>query len=129
MWQAWTEPEHFARWAGCDGHSVPLASITMDVRPGGTLRYVMVNDSTGAETPGFAVYREVVEPERLVFVWQDSRLPEESVVTIVFTDLGDTTEMTLHQVGFTYGDLEWGLHASRAGMAEEIDKLARYVQR
>lgn len=128
VWRAWTEPAQFACWAGCDGRSVPLSTVEMDVRPGGQFRWIMVNDSTGEKTPSAGTYLEVVAPERLVYRWNDPRLAEESVVTITLAELAaDTTELTLRQVGWTYGALEWGLHATRQGMTEEIDKLARHL--
>ncbi len=128
VWQAWTCPDQFARWAGCDGFSVPLSTIDMDVRPGGRFRWTMIHDESGEETPATGVYIEVVEPSRLVYRWEDSRVPEESIVTITLIELEHGTELTLRQVGWTYGSLEWGLHATRAGMAQEIDKLARYLE-
>jgi uncharacterized protein YndB with AHSA1/START domain len=128
VWKAWTDPERFACWAGCDGWSFPRSRIQMDVRPGGTFRGVMVNDTTGEEIVSEGVYREVVQPERLAWVWTFSDpLPEESVVTLTLTDLGGKTELQLRQVGWTWGDLEAGLRDTRAGMGEEIDKLAKYL--
>lgn len=129
IWQAWTLPEQFACWAGCDGCSVPRSTIEMDVRPGGRFRWVMVDDATGERTPSTGTYLDVVEPERLSYRWDDARVPEDSLVTITLQELpGNRTELTLRQVGWTYGVLEWGLHATRAGMAEEIDKLAAHLE-
>jgi uncharacterized protein YndB with AHSA1/START domain len=125
VFQAWTQPEHFSRWAGCDGTTVPLSTVTMDVRPGGRFAGVMISAADGDRKPFAGVYREVVEPERLVFSWED---PEESVVTITLTDLGDgRTRLHLRQVGFPSGVYEYGLRDTRLGMGEEIDRLAAYV--
>lgn len=61
--------------------------------------------------------------------WEDGRLPEESIVTITLSEADrGRTELILRQVGWTYGALEWGLHATRAGLAEEIDKLSRHLE-
>ncbi|MBO0884260.1 MAG: SRPBCC domain-containing protein [Mycobacterium sp.] len=129
VWQAWTRPDQFAAWAGCDGFSVPLSTIDMDVRPGGRFRWTMIHDESGEQTPAAGIYVEVVEPTRLVYRWEDGRLAEESIVTITLTELErDRTELTLRQVGWTYGALEWGLHATRTGMAQELDKLARHLK-
>jgi len=127
VWQAWTEPAQFTRWAGCGGHSMPLSTIAMDVRPGGEFRYTMVNETTGEEYPTAAIYREVVAPERLVWAYPDES--EEVVATVMLTDLGDgRTKMHFEQVGFGLAAHEAGLRDTRAGMAEEIDKLAHYLQ-
>jgi uncharacterized protein YndB with AHSA1/START domain len=84
VWRAWTEPEQIARWWGKRGWSTPVASVELDVRPGGVFRLNSINDEDGREMPVDAVYTEVVEPERLAF--------GTSSVTLV--DLGDgRTEM------------------------------------
>lgn len=64
VWRAWTEPEHFSRWFGPHGTAIPFC--TMDVRPGGVLRFQHVHAS-GEEVWVKGVYREVAAPERLVF--------------------------------------------------------------
>ena len=38
MWREWTEPAAFADWFGGTESEVPLASVSMDVRPGGSWR-------------------------------------------------------------------------------------------
>lgn len=125
VFRAWTEPERFARWAGCDGHTIPLATIRLDVRPGGEFSWVMVSDLDGSAVRTTGTYLDVVEPSRLVLRWHDVL---ESVATITFTDLGDgRTEMLFQQVGFTSRALESGLRDSRAGHAEEIDRLVTYL--
>ena len=41
VFKCWTEPEHFAAWFGEHGSSMPVETVTMDVRPGGAWRAVM----------------------------------------------------------------------------------------
>ena len=36
VWREWTEPDRFADWFGGRGVDVPLDSVSMDVRPGGS---------------------------------------------------------------------------------------------
>ena len=38
---AWTEPQHFAAWFGGSAVTVPIDSVEMDVRPGGTWKATM----------------------------------------------------------------------------------------
>ena len=71
VWRAWTEPERLATWWGKRGWSTPVASVELDVRPGGVFRLNSINDEDGREMPMDAVYREVVEAERLVFERHD----------------------------------------------------------
>ena len=36
VWREWTEPERFADWFGGAESEIPLDTVSMDVRPGGT---------------------------------------------------------------------------------------------
>jgi uncharacterized protein YndB with AHSA1/START domain len=66
VWKAWTEPARLAQWSGPRGWRTDPADVTMDVQPGGSFRVTSVNDADGAEMTTESVFREVVEPERLV---------------------------------------------------------------
>jgi uncharacterized protein YndB with AHSA1/START domain len=66
VWQAWTDPEHLARWWGPRGRTTPVDSITLELRPGGTFRVGSVSDEHGDDMVTTGTFREVVEPERLV---------------------------------------------------------------
>lgn len=101
VWKEWTEPECFADWFGGPDSEVPLAMVSMDVRPGGAWRATMFSGRSRREIQWKGEYREVVEPERLVFTLSDQ--PGEDrweLVTVVLTDLGDgRTEMLFEQRG------------------------------
>jgi uncharacterized protein YndB with AHSA1/START domain len=100
VFKAWTEPERFARWFGPRDSEVALSSISMDVRPGGAWRATMFAGPDRHEIHWKGVYREVVEPERLVFTISDQPEGEQEVVTVILTDLGDSkTRMEFHQGG------------------------------
>jgi uncharacterized protein YndB with AHSA1/START domain len=101
VWKEWTEPEPFADWFGGPDSEVPLSSVSMDVRPGGSWRLTMLADSGRREIQWKGEYREVVEPERLVFTVSD-RPGEDAyeLVIVVLTDVGDgRTEMRFEQRG------------------------------
>jgi uncharacterized protein YndB with AHSA1/START domain len=64
VWKAWTDPDRVARWWGPHGFTAPVCEL--DVRAGGAMRIDMRGpDSTVHRMTG--TFREVVEPERLVF--------------------------------------------------------------
>jgi uncharacterized protein YndB with AHSA1/START domain len=99
VWKEWTEPEGFADWFGGGQAEVPLSTVSMDVRPGGTWRATMYADP-GREIHWKGEYREVVEPERLVFTISDQPGDAHELIIVVLTDLGDgRTEMLFQQRG------------------------------
>jgi uncharacterized protein YndB with AHSA1/START domain len=101
VWQEWTEPERFADWFGGPSSEVPLATVSMDVTPGGSWRLTMFAEPGRREIHWKGEYREVAPPERLVFTVSDQ--PGEDayeLVTVVLTDLGDgRTQMAFEQRG------------------------------
>lgn len=63
MWDAWTEPERYARWS--DAAGAGLVIRTFDARPGGKLRYDAPRPDGGKDTQD-DVFHEVDAPSRLV---------------------------------------------------------------
>ena len=101
VWQEWTEPERFADWFGGSESDVPPSTVSMEVRPGGSWWLTMLAGPERREIKWKGEYREVVEPERLVFTLSDQPGDEAyELVTVVLTDLGDgRTEMHFEQRG------------------------------
>ncbi len=126
VWKAWTEPDQLAQWWGPRGWSNPVETITRDVRPGGTFRVTSVSDEDGSTMTSQGVYREVVEPERLVLeepaedAWHEGAMSE-----VTFTDLGDgRTEMVLRATIQTTDEMRG---VAEAGMADSLDRLAEHL--
>src|SRR4029453_17854672 len=71
VFKAWTEPEYLVRWWGPQGFTTTI--IRNAVRPGGAYRVHMRGPEGDDHWPQ-GVYREVVEPERLVMTgrWSDA---------------------------------------------------------
>jgi uncharacterized protein YndB with AHSA1/START domain len=129
VWKAWTEPEHFAHWFGTPPYTTPLSTISMDVRPGGRWRATMVSETDGSELPFLGVYREVVEPERLVLAFEDPQDPENpnvEVLTVTFNDLGGKTEVVAHQAGHMPEEEYPKLAEGYSGF---FDRLAEHLAR
>jgi uncharacterized protein YndB with AHSA1/START domain len=101
VFQAWTEPGRAARWWGPQGFVTTYCD--MDVRRGGAFR-VCMRSPEGVDHWKQGVYREVVEPERLVFTfaWEDAegKPGHETLVTVSFAEQGAKTRLTLHQAVF-----------------------------
>ena len=101
VFDCWTKPELFGRWSVRPGWTVPV--LEMDVRPGGTYRYVMRQED-GSEFTMQGEYREVLRPERLVSTiafggfeevgWR----PEDATVSVIeLVEEGVGTLMTMTQ--------------------------------
>lgn len=100
VWKEWTEPERFSDWFGGPDWKVPPTAVSMDVTPGGSWRLSMFADTGRREIHWKGEYREVVEPERLVFTITDQPGDDVELITVVLTDLGDgRTEMLFRQSG------------------------------
>jgi uncharacterized protein YndB with AHSA1/START domain len=101
VWKEWTEPERFADWFGAPAAEVPVSTVSMDVREGGSLRATMFGGPNRREINWKGTFHEVIEPERLVFTISDQ--PGDDVyelVVVVLKDLGDgRTEMLFEQRG------------------------------
>lgn len=65
VWKAHTEPERLKQWWGPKGFT--MLSCKVDLRPGGLFHYGM-RSPDGQVMWGKFIYREIVKPERLVFI-------------------------------------------------------------
>jgi uncharacterized protein YndB with AHSA1/START domain len=136
VYKAWTEPERFARWFGLSDSAVPIDSVAMDVRPGGTWRATMVISAGAVSTGGAAaeateipwkgIYYEVEPPERLVFSLSDQPGDEQEIVTVLLKDLSGKTEMVFHQGGGHLKAEEY--EQAKAGWGLFFDRLAGHLE-
>ncbi|MEO8193813.1 MAG: SRPBCC domain-containing protein [Gemmatimonadales bacterium] len=121
VWKAWTDAEELKQWSAPKGFTLPVNEG--DLRPGGKWRSCM-RKPDGTELWLGGVYREIVEPERLVFThaWDDEngKPGPETVVTVIFSERGGKTEMNFRQAGFASADSRDG-HAE--GWGECFDRL------
>jgi uncharacterized protein (TIGR03086 family) len=96
VWDALTTPRHLLRWWGpawC-----PLVACTIDLRPGGSWRYIS-RDGDGNELAWNGTYREIVVLERIVSTEVFEGFPDAvsvNAMTLVEDD-GVTTLRTLVQ--------------------------------
>lgn len=131
LWKAWTEPEHFMRWYGPKGFTVPSCEI--DLQVGGRHLWSMKSPN-GMEMYYTGTYKEIVAMERIVFTDSLSDvdgnllppsamgMPEDAPtsmdVTVTFVHEDGKTTVTVSHVGF-------GEAGEQAGMGWEqaFDKL------
>jgi uncharacterized protein YndB with AHSA1/START domain len=121
VWRAMTEPEHMRRWLGSP--DFPLTTCEMDVRVGGTYRWVF---GAGDRTMGVSgTFDEVSAPNRLVSTEKFDDFPGPSVNTILLSGVGDDrTAMTLSIV---YPSREirdgWVASGMSDGLGQGYDRL------
>jgi uncharacterized protein YndB with AHSA1/START domain len=105
VWRAWTEVEHLKHWWGPKGFTV--SHCKLDLRPGGLMHYCL-RTPEGNEIWGKFVYREIVKPERLVWINSFSDKdggttvhpmnpgwPREMHTLVTFVEQGGKTKVTV----------------------------------
>jgi uncharacterized protein YndB with AHSA1/START domain len=125
VFAAWTDPAQAALWWGPQGFTT--ISCEMDARPGGAYRACM-RSPEGNRHCRRGVYREVVEPERLVFsyAWEDAdgNPGHEMTITVTFADIAGRTRLTLHQTGF---ETAAARDDHRRGWSSCLERFAEYL--
>lgn len=122
VYKAWTTPELVKRWWSGERGETTLAEI--DLRVGGTWRYVMVADG-GLEVAFHGEYREIVPNERIVSTEVFEGMPDaEALNTLTLTERdGRTTLEVLVQHASKEardGHINSGMEV---GMQEAMDRL------
>jgi uncharacterized protein YndB with AHSA1/START domain len=142
MWKTLTVPEHLEHWWGPKGMTSRVHKL--ELRPGGTFLYSQKTPD-GHEMWGKWVYREIVAPERLVFVSSftdekgnlvrnpfEPNWPLETQGTSTFTEDRGRTTVTVRMVPINATESEEQTFFDRANFMEEgfagtWDKLDKYL--
>jgi uncharacterized protein YndB with AHSA1/START domain len=142
VWEAWTRAEALAQWWGPKGFD--LGVHRLDMKPGGMFLYSMKTGSQ--EMWGRFIYREIVRPERMVFVTSfsdpdgnvtrapffDGKWPLEVLNTVTFTENGRKTVLDLRGAPIDPTPEESAAFAAnaasmQAGFGGTFDKLEAYL--
>jgi uncharacterized protein YndB with AHSA1/START domain len=132
VFKVWTDPEHLARWWGPHGFTNPVCEV--DVRPGGEIRIDMAGPD-GTVHPMKGVFREVVEPERLVFTTtamedEQGRPRLETLNTVTFAEHDGKTTLTLRAVVLVAAPEAAGaIGGMEAGWSQSLERLDMEVTR
>lgn len=125
VFKAWTEPERITQWWGPRGYTT--LSCEMDLRPGGAWR-ICSRSPEGTEHREHGVFREIVEPERLIFTqaYEDAagKPKHETLVTVTFTEQGGKTALVFHQGVF---ETITSCDAHREGWSSAFELLGEYL--
>lgn len=102
VFRAFVEPKRMKLWWAPRGFS--MLSCALDLREGGAWRMRIRSDETGAVQTEVGTYREISEPERLVFthswVRANGTLTPTTLVTVTFTERAGRTEVSFTQADF-----------------------------
>ena len=124
VFRACTEPDELAKWWGPNGFTAP--SVELNLRVGGSYRIAM-QPPDGDLFYLSGEFREVDPPARLVYTfrWEDPDPDDqETVVTLSFGDLGESTELALTHRAFTT-EARRALHAQ--GWMDCFDRLQELI--
>ncbi len=130
VFAVYTDPALIPEWWG--PRSMTTTVDRMDVRPGGSWRFVM-RDADGGETGFRGTYREIIPPERIVQTFEWEGMPGHvAIETATFEDLGGRTRVTTTSLfhtteerdGMLASGMEGGLNETYARLDALLARLA-----
>jgi uncharacterized protein YndB with AHSA1/START domain len=131
------------QWFGPKGFKITTA--TQDMRPGGVFHYCMVSPD-GMEMWGKWTYREIIPPQRIVWVNSFSRpngglgrhplapeWPAEMLSMVTFAEYQGKTTVTIQwaPINATADErkvFDTGRESMKAGWTGTMDRLAEYLK-
>lgn len=129
VWKAWTDPAQVAQWWGPKGFTNPRCE--WDARPGGAIRIDM-RGPDGMVYPMSGVFRELDEPEKMIFI--ASALDEKGnsmfdiLTTAVFRDEHGKTALTLQlRVISTTARAPQYLKGMEVGWQQSLERLGAHL--
>ena len=135
IWQMWTQPEHFKKWYGPKGFTVPVAE--MDVRVGGKRLICMASPDGSMKMWTTGEYIEIVPNQRLVYtdspadengnvvspaaMGMPEGYPVTTEVTVLLENLDGRTKMVMTHAGIPADS------GAAGGWAQAFDKLVDHL--
>jgi len=129
VFDALTKPELLKRWLGVFGGR-ELAVCEVDLKVGGTYRYVWRQSSDGREVGVRGVYREIVPQERLVCteLFDEAWYPGEAVITTTLAEQGGRTTLTVTLLYESREARDAVLKNAERGFTASYNKLAELLE-
>jgi uncharacterized protein YndB with AHSA1/START domain len=142
VFNAWSERERLMQWWGPKGFTLDVG--TLDFRPDGLFHY-RIQSPNGQAMWGRFVYREIVAPERLVFVNSfadeaghitrapfSQTWPLEVLMTLTLVEQDGKTTLTLRGEAINAPEedrktFEAGFPSLQQGFTGTLDQLAEYL--
>lgn len=143
VWKAWTDPEYVMRWWGPTGFT--SCECKIDFREGGKFVFCMQAPKEFQGGQAFytsGVYKKIVPLKLIEFsqglsdkdgnridpatMGMPAEFPKEIPSALGFKAVGNKTELTATEYGWTVGQMR---DMSEAGLMQCLDKLAAVVER
>lgn len=143
VWKAFTEPEKMKQWWGPKDFTVLVSK--MDLTPGGMYHYGLKSPE-GNQMWGRMIYREIVKPERIVFInsfsdeqggitrhpYSTDPWPLEMHSTLTFQEHKDGTLLTVRWIPYNATEEERksfdkGRPSMQQGWTGTLDQLTGYL--
>ncbi|MCP4425866.1 MAG: SRPBCC domain-containing protein [Chloroflexi bacterium] len=134
IWQMWTQPEHFKKWYGPKGFTVPVADI--DMRVGGKRLVCMASPDGSMKMWTTGEHMEIVPNVRLVYtespadehgnavsptaMGMPEGYPATTEVTVQLEGLNGRTKMILTHIGVPAG--------AGGGWEQAFDKMIDHIE-
>lgn len=117
IFEAWANPELFARWWVPRSFPVTLQSCELDVRAGGTYRL-----SFGGGRDFFGRYLEVAPPTRIVWTNEEGG-PDGPITTVTLTERDGKTHLVVSELHPSKEALDADGGGATEGMPETLAQL------
>ena len=126
VWQAWVDPEALPLWWGPNGYTCRTTRI--DLRTGGEWVFDMIGPDGTIHPNHHQISLHDPEKQIAYSLHFGENGPKHADATVVFTDLGDKTKITMSMVFTTREEYEGAkaFGAYELGL-ETLDKMAAFV--
>ncbi len=125
VFKMWTDANHVARWWGPKYFTNPVCEL--DARPGGAIRIDM-RGPDGTVYPMQGVFREIVEPERIVLTTSAFEGKLEVLNTVTFVNDKGKTKLTLKAVVVKSApETSQALAGMEEGWSQSLERLEDYA--
>src|ERR1700681_2620866 len=127
VFEAWTTPELLKRWWAPKSFGISFISCEIDVRTGGTYRFVFGHAASEQPMAFFGRYIEVTPHSRLVWT-NDEGGEGGAVTTVTFEEKGGKTLLVMHELYPSKEALDGAIASgSTDGMGETLEQLDELV--
>ena len=122
VFKAWTTPELLLRWWTPKSFGITFISCDLDLRPGGTYRFVFGHPASEQPMAFVGRYLEVDPPHRLV--WTNEEAEDGAISTLTLTEVDGRTHLVLTDLYPSRDALDAAIASgSTAGFDEQFLQL------